>query len=174
VYVLARAKRLDQRRVLREMREHAQLDLRVVGRDEQMPVLGNERAPDLTPGRRADRNVLQVGIAAAQTPRRRHRLIERMNQLRQRIQIRTLQFLQHAPLQDQPHDLVLLRHVLEHVCRRRRRLRLHRAARGRRRLERHLLEQDVAKLLGRVDVERGARQLEDAPAQRRHFRVERA
>ena len=58
------------------MREHAQLDLRVVGRDEHVAGIGDERAADLAAELGADRNVLQVGIAAAQTAGRRHRLVE--------------------------------------------------------------------------------------------------
>ena len=76
VNVFAAPERFDQRIFLRQVREHAQLDLRVVGRNQHEPGIGDERAPDLAPEIRADGNVLQVGIAAAEAPGRRHRLIE--------------------------------------------------------------------------------------------------
>ena len=46
VDVLAAAERLDQRVLARQVREHAQLDLRVVGRDEHVSRRGDERAAD--------------------------------------------------------------------------------------------------------------------------------
>ena len=60
VNVFAAPERLDQRFFLREVREHAQLDLRVVGRDQHEPGIGDERAPDLAAEIGADRDVLQV------------------------------------------------------------------------------------------------------------------
>ena len=59
-----------------EVREHAQLDLRVVGRDQHVAGLGDERAPDLAADLGADRDVLQVRIAAAQPAGRGDRLVE--------------------------------------------------------------------------------------------------
>ena len=56
---------------LGQVREHAQLDLRVVGRDQHVARRGHERAPDLAPELGADRNVLQVRIGAAQDARSR-------------------------------------------------------------------------------------------------------
>ena len=55
--------------VAREVRQHAQLDLRVVGRDQHVAGLGDERAADLAAELGADRDVLQVRIAAAQAGR---------------------------------------------------------------------------------------------------------
>ena len=71
-----RAERLDQRLVARQVGEHAQLDLRVVRRDQDVTRFGDERAPDLAAELGADRDVLQVGIAAAQPSRGGDRLIE--------------------------------------------------------------------------------------------------
>ena len=68
--------RVDERLVARQVREHAQLDLRVVGGDQHVPAVGDERAPDLPAELGANRNVLQVGIAAAQPAGRRDRLVE--------------------------------------------------------------------------------------------------
>ena len=70
------AERVDQRRVLGQVREHAELDLRVVGRDQHVARLGDERAADLAAELGADRDVLQVRIAAAQAAGRGDRLVE--------------------------------------------------------------------------------------------------
>src|SRR5213076_660196 len=49
VDVLAARERLAELRLARDVREDAQLDLRVIGRDEAAAALGDERAPDLAP-----------------------------------------------------------------------------------------------------------------------------
>ena len=74
--VVAALERLDQRLVAGHVREHAQLDLRVVGGNQDVARVGDERAADLAPELGADRDVLQVRIAAAQTAGRRDRLVE--------------------------------------------------------------------------------------------------
>ena len=87
-----------------EVREHAQLDLRVVGRDQHV-ARARRRTPRRIsrPSSRADRDVLQVRIAAAQAPGRGHRLVEarcargpvsRVHELRQRVDVGALQLLQ--------------------------------------------------------------------------------
>ena len=68
-----RAERVDQRLVARQVREHAQLDLRVVRRDQHVARVGDERAPDFAAELGPDRDVLQVGIAAAQAGPSRQR-----------------------------------------------------------------------------------------------------
>jgi hypothetical protein len=68
VDVLAAAERVDERLVAREVREHAQLDLRVVGRDQHVARVGDERAADLAAERGPDGDVLEVRVAAAQAP----------------------------------------------------------------------------------------------------------
>ena len=70
-------KRFGQRRVARQMRENSQLDLRVVGGNETIARLGDERRANLAAKRRADRDVLQVRIAAAEPAGRGHGLVER-------------------------------------------------------------------------------------------------
>ena len=108
--------------VAREVRQHAQLDLRVVGRDQHVAGLGDERAADLAPELGADRDVLQVGIAAAQAAGGGDRLVEAgvdaaglgVDQLRQRIDVGALELLQRAPLEDQPRHVVRERQLLEH------------------------------------------------------------
>ena len=161
------AERLDERLLVRQVREHAQLDLRVVGRDQHVARRGDERAPDLAAELGADRDVLQVRIGAAQAPGGGDRLVEAgvhapgrgMHQLRQRVDVGALQLVQPAPVENQPRQLVDERQLLEHLHRRRRRSRLA-GLLERRQLQ--LLEQDLAELLRRVDVELLAGQLEDA------------
>ena len=59
-----------------QVREHAELDLRVVGRDQHVARFGDERAADLAAELGPDRDVLQVRIAAAQASGRGDRLVE--------------------------------------------------------------------------------------------------
>ncbi len=87
---------------------HAQLDLRVIGGDEHRAFIGDEGFADLASHLRADRDVLQVRIGRGETPRRRHGLIERgvdaavgADDLRQRVDVGSLQFVQLAMLQDE-------------------------------------------------------------------------
>ena len=135
VDVLAPLERVDQRFFLRQVREHPQLDLRVVGRDQH-------EAGSAMNARRISRprsvrigNVLQVGIAAAQASGGGHRLVERrvdargsrVDQLRQRVDVGALQLHQRAPFEDQPRQLVGERQVFEHVDGGRGHLRLARA-----------------------------------------------
>ena len=54
----------------------AQLDLRVVGRDQLAPVLGDEAAADLAPQLGADRDVLEVRVGARQPAGRGGGLVE--------------------------------------------------------------------------------------------------
>ena len=49
MHVLAAAERVDERLVLREVGQDAQLDLAVVGREDQVPRLGHERLADAAP-----------------------------------------------------------------------------------------------------------------------------
>ena len=73
-----------------------------------------------------------------------------MHQRRQRVEVGALQLLQPAPVDHLARQVVRQRQLLEHVLRRRRRLR-RAGALQRRQLQLH--EQHVAELLGRVDVE---------------------
>ena len=116
-----------------------------------MARVGDERAPDLAAELGANRDVLQVGIAAAQTPGRRPRLVEarvhaaglRVDQLRQRIDVRAFQLLQRPPLEDEARQLVREGELLEHFHGGRRGLRLHvPLERG----ELQFLEQDLREL----------------------------
>ena len=127
---------------------------------------GDECAPDLAAKLGADRDVLQVRIRAAQTSGRRDRLVEagmhaaglRVDHHRQRVDVRALQLVQRAPLEDEPRQFVRERQLLEHFGGRRKRARL---AGFLRRRQIELLEQDSPELLRRVDVEFLAGQLVD-------------
>ena len=85
--------------------------------------------PDLAAELGADRDVLQVRIAAAQPAGRGHRLVEagvhaaglRVHELRQRVDVGALQLHQRPPLENQARQVVRERQLLEHFDRRRRR-----------------------------------------------------
>ena len=122
VDVVAAAERLDERFVLGQVGEHPQFDLRIVGRDQHVARLGDERAADLAAELGLDRNVLKIRIAAAQAPGRRHRLVEarvhaagfRVHELRQRVDVGAFQLHQPAPLENLPRQIVGERKLLEH------------------------------------------------------------
>ncbi len=79
---------LLQLRDVGDMREDAQLDLRVIRRDQRVPRRRHERRADLAPGLRADRNVLQVRLGRRQPPRRRRRQREaRVHALRPLVDV---------------------------------------------------------------------------------------
>jgi hypothetical protein len=56
-----------------DMGEQAQLDLRIVGRDQFVSRLGDESLADLAAFLGADRDVLQIGIVRREPPGRGHR-----------------------------------------------------------------------------------------------------
>ncbi len=58
VDVFVFAERVGEHRIFRHMREHAQLDLRVVADDQQRAAVGAEGAADLAAQLGADRDVL--------------------------------------------------------------------------------------------------------------------
>ena len=158
--------RVHQHRIVGEVRQHAELDLRVVGRDEDAAGFGNDRAPDLAPKFGAHRDVLQVRVAAAQPAGGGHRLVEagvqsscfRIDQQRQRIDVRALQLHQLTPLQDEARQVVRGGELFEHVGGGGGGLRLGVAPQGR---QLQLVEEDARQLLRRGDVERLSRELED-------------
>jgi hypothetical protein len=168
VDVFAAAERVDQHLVAGHVREHAQLDLRVVGGDQHVARLGDERTPDLAADLGADRDVLQVGIAAAEATGCRDGLIEagvdapglRVDELRQGVDIRALQLHQAAPFENDARQLVRQRELLEHFERRRLCLGLRRPA-NRLGPHPHLVEEHLRQLLRGIDVELLAGQLVD-------------
>ena len=76
VDILTLPEGLDQGFLARDVRQDAQLDLRVV-RDEQLhPLVSDEPAPNLPSNLRAHRDVLQVRVRTGQATRRRDRLVK--------------------------------------------------------------------------------------------------
>ena len=73
VDVLVPRERLAQPRLAGDVREDAQLDLAVVGRDQAVSLLGDERGADLAPELGADRDRLQVRVRRREAAGRRRR-----------------------------------------------------------------------------------------------------
>ena len=69
VHVLAAVEDLLQHVLAGDVGEHAQLDLRVVDRDQHVAGLGDEAGADLAAGLRADRDVLEVRVDARRAGR---------------------------------------------------------------------------------------------------------
>ena len=114
VHVLAALEDLAQDRLVGDVREHAQLDLRVVHRDQQLAGRRLEAAADLAPQRRAYGHVLHVGIRARQAAGLRDGLQEGgvdprlgVDELGQHVEIGLDQRRELAPALDLGHDLVL-------------------------------------------------------------------
>ncbi len=76
VYVHAFLERLQQRFIARQMRHDAQLNLRIIGRDNLVPRRRNKRLANAPAFGGADRDVLQIGVAGTQPPRHRHGLVK--------------------------------------------------------------------------------------------------
>ena len=68
MHVGAAGERVDQARVLGEVGEDPQLDLRVVGGEQPAAVVGDERPPHLAPVGGAHRDVLQVRFSLEMRP----------------------------------------------------------------------------------------------------------
>src|SRR5258708_24946523 len=96
-----------------------------------MARVGDERAPDLAPELGPDRDVLEIGIAAAQPPGGGDRLVEagvdapgvRIDELRQGVDVPALELHQAAPVDDEPRHLVYERQLPQPLARRAARLR---------------------------------------------------
>ncbi len=89
-----------QGRIVGIMGQDPQLDLRIIGRQEQPArPARDERLADLAAFLGADRDILQVGVARAQPAGRRDALVERgvdpavlgMHELGQRVEVRALE-----------------------------------------------------------------------------------
>src|SRR5450756_102592 len=123
VDVLAAVIGVEQRRLLREQRHEAQLDLRVVGNYEPAAVLGHETGADLGAQVGAHGDVLQVGIGAGEAPGGRDRLLEgavhapraRVDVLGQRLEVGVEQLGVLAPLLDGRHDGMPVAQTAEHA-----------------------------------------------------------
>ena len=174
--VLAIAEGLEQQRIVGEMRQQTQLDLRIV-RHQQFPALArNESGADLAAQRGADGDVLQIGIRRRQPSGGRARLIEagmqpagpRVDQRGQGVDVRALELGELAVFQHLAHDLVFRGQRLQNVDRGGARLPL---AVFHRRGQLQIVEQHVAQLLRRADVERPAGEPVDVRGEARDLRL---
>ena len=126
--VLSRAERADHVPVARDMREHAQLDLRIVGVDEDMILVRrDEHAAQLSSELGAHRNVLQVRVGRGQAAGRRDHLLKmrvdavvlRVRNGKQAVHIGALELGQATVFQNVCDDGMVVAQALEHLCTRR-------------------------------------------------------
>ena len=122
--VLAGSEGPSHRLVTREVRQDAELDLRIVCRDEPPAGLaGQKRAANLLPLGRAGGDVLQVGVARTQPPGGCDGLVERrvnpaggrLHERRQAVDIGALQLGILAVLEQLGGQRVHRREFLEHL-----------------------------------------------------------
>ena len=121
--VMALAEGIDEILVLAQMSHETQLDLRVVGAEEELPLVGDERLAYLFSLCVAHGDVLQVGVARRETSRGGDGLVERgvdvsrfgMDELRQGIDVCAQQLLQPPVFQDLAHYRVALAQALQHL-----------------------------------------------------------
>ena len=122
VHVLAAAEDLLEHILAGDLGQQPQLDLRVVGADQQVAGLGDEAGADLAPERRPDRDVLQVRVVRREPAGRGRRLVEGRvdppvggDQLRQRVEVGLCELGQLAPALDLGDDRVLVADRLQHA-----------------------------------------------------------
>ena len=154
------------------MGEDPQLDLRIIGRQEQPAgPARDERLADLAAVLGAHRDILQVGVARAQPAGRGDALVERgvnaavlgMHEPGERIEVGALELRELAMLQQQGGKRVLERQLLQNLLGRA----LLAAGRLLQRRQFQLVEEHLAELRARVDVERAAGQRVDLGLDRR-------
>ena len=75
--VLAGAERLLHARIIRNVRQHAQLDLTVVRVDQHPAGARDEHAANFAAQLRAHRDILQIRVRGGKAARRRDRVLER-------------------------------------------------------------------------------------------------
>src|ERR1700678_330242 len=139
------------------MRHQSKLDLRIVGRHQHVAGSRNEGGSNLAPNCSADGNVLQIRIGRRQTSCCSPNLIEggvypplRVGELWKRVEVSGLQLRELAIFEDERGYRMLFSEFFEDVLRGRNDLAL---AIFHRLRKKHLVEEDVTKLLRRVDVE---------------------
>ena len=119
--ILSRPKCADQDLIFRKVRQYAKFHLRIVRRDQHIPLFGNESAPDQASQIGPDRDVLQIGIRARQPSSGRARLVERsmdssglrMNQRGKSIHISGFKFGNLPVFENQFGNLIGLRKFFE-------------------------------------------------------------
>ena len=167
------AKRLDHRLLARHMRNETEFDLRIVGRDQLLAFGGDEGRPDLPPLGGPDRDVLDVGVGRGQPSGRRTNHREGCvhapgfgkDAFHQRVGIGRFQLRQLPPVEHLGGDFDAFgRERLENVGRGRIGASLGLLAA----FQPHLLEQDLAKLLWRSDIELLAGKFDDLAVQHFH------
>ena len=148
--VLVVRERFAQTRIPGDVGEHTQLDLRIVGhKQDVIREAGDEREPDLPAELAPDRDVLEVRRFRRDAARRHRGLLERrvhaaglrVDEPRQRIEIRRLELGELAVLEERFDDVVLAAQALE-----RRGVGRESGLRPPRRLESELVVQDRAQL----------------------------
>ena len=121
--ILAVQEGVDHDRVVGEVRHQSQLDLRVVGRQEQTSGIGYEGTAYAAALFLAYRNVLQVGRRRRQSSRGRHVLVivgmhlarDRIDVLWERLQIGCQQLLESPVLHNLGHDGMLGYQLFQYV-----------------------------------------------------------
>ena len=114
VDVLAAEEGLPHDVVMGDVGQHAQLDLGIVGVEEDTAVARHEAAPDLGTQLLPHGDVLHVGIGGRQAARGRHHLVEGgvdapvgADDLQKAVDVGGFQLRQLAVFEDQPDDLML-------------------------------------------------------------------
>ena len=158
MHILAVGKSLCQSSVFREVGHDAQLDLRVVGRNDAGAGRRDEGRTNASPLGRADRNVLQIGVAGGEPAgdgdglcvAGMHATGLCIDHLRQLVGVGALELGELARFEQQFRQRVIERQFGEHLFVGRRRARrclfLDRQAK--------LVEQNFGQLFRRIDIER--------------------
>ena len=120
----AAAERFDHVLVTAQMGHDTQLNLRIIGREEQsVSLIGNKSFANVAPQRFADGDVLQVRVRRAKPTGRGDRLIERsmdfarlgIDQLGQGVDIRAQQLFQAAVVKEFPDDRMTVAQFLQNT-----------------------------------------------------------
>ena len=159
VDVKPRHKGLSHSAVPRNVRKQAQLDLGIVGVNEHASRLGgNKELPELSTKLRTDGNILQVRLSRGETAGSCTGLLEGgmhhallVGQLQKAIHIGRLEFRDLTVVKDIVNNGVITAELLQHLC-----------VRGIARLglfirgKKKNVKEDLAKLLGRIDIKGAA------------------
>ena len=117
---------LAQGRIFGQVRHDAELNLRVIRRQEAMPRGRDKGLAHAPPFLRADGNVLKVGVGGRQAPRGRHRLVIggvnaprlRVHLLRQGVRVGALELRQGAVAHDHRRERIVVGQLRQHRLRR--------------------------------------------------------